>query len=450
MLHQVIERDVASTIRLSELVGAFSYALDITEGQPAGHCVRSCWIGSRIGIALGLSSRERHELYYTLLLKDLGCSSNAARICELYQADDLAFKSGYKTIGTSLAATLTFVLSRTARGAPLMRKAAAVGNILRNGDAIAQELILSRCTRGADIASSLGFGAAVCDGIYRLDEHWDGSGRPGRLSGPSIPLYSRIALLAQIADVFHEHAGPAAAMDEVRRRSGSWLDPALAGVFDRVASAPGFWEELSSPLIDARVARLAPLDQEREVDEDLLDSIARAFGQVIDAKSPYTAGHSARVGELSDAMARVLDVPAGRRRWLRRGALLHDIGKLGVSSAILDKPAGLDAREWDDMRGHAAHTRAILGRVGALADLAPIAAAHHERLDGTGYPLGLKDAQIARETRIITVCDFYDALTADRPYRAAMPREEALAIMAREVGRAIDGDCFEALKQAAA
>src|SRR5690606_33689039 len=122
---------------------------------------------------------------------------------------------------------------------------------------------------------------------------------------------------------------------------------------------------------------------------------------------------------------------------------LHDIGKLGVPNAILDKPGKLDDSEWVEMRGHAAHTSEVLSRIGVFADMAALAGAHHERLDGTGYPLGLVDMEISRETRIITACDFYDALTADRPYRAAMDRTKALAIMESEVGKAIDGDCFE-------
>lgn len=446
MFQQRISPASSRQVSLAELLGAFSYALDITEGQPAGHCVRSCWIGSQMGTLLGLSPADHHDLHFTLLLKDLGCSSNAARICELYEADDRAFKQGYKTIGTSLAATLHFVFSRTARGAPLSRRARAVGNILLNGDAIAQDLIQSRCTRGADIARRLRFSEAVCEGIYRLDEHWDGSGRPGRLSGSAIPLFSRIALIAQVADVFHGHAGRQAAEDEVRRRSGSWFDPELVRVFERAAAAPGFWATLESPFIDARVASLLPPDQARPVDEDYLDDIAAAFGEVIDAKSPFTAGHSSRVAHFAEGIAQQLELPTARGRWVRRAALLHDIGKLGVSNAILDKPAGLDEREWEVMRDHAVHTQAILGRVGALADLAPVAAAHHERLDGAGYPLGLAEQAISRETRIITVCDIFDALTADRPYRGALETEQALGIMEREVGNGIDPSCFEALK----
>lgn len=434
------------TVGLAELVGAFSYALDITEGQPAGHGVRTCWIGSHVGRAIGLEARERDDLYFSLLLKDLGCSSNAARICELYQADDRAFKQGYKTVGTGLAATIHFIASRTATKAPLHRRAAAIGNIFRNGDEIAQDLIVSRCTRGADIARSLRFSDGVIDGIYHLDEHWDGSGRPDHLSGTAIPLAARIALLAQIVDVFHSHAGREAAIDEVRRRSGSWLDPSLVAAFERVAGDDFFWRSLASPTLDQRLLRLSPPEHARAVDDDYLDAIAAAFGSVIDNKSPFTAGHSMRVANLAEAIGAGMGVPQSRRRWLHRAALLHDVGKLGVSNLILDKPGKLDEREWVAMRDHAVHTQAILGRIGALADLAPIAAAHHERLDGTGYPLGLTEHQIRRETRVITVCDYYDALTSDRPYRAAMSVGDAMAIIAADVGTAIDGDCFEALR----
>lgn len=445
MLHQPI---AASAATRAEVIAAFSHALDLTEGQPAGHCVRTCWIGMQIGRILGLSESDLGELYYVLLLKDLGCSSNAARICELYDADDRAFKQGYKTVGTSLASTLHFVFSKTAQGRPFRQRAAAIGNILRNGDAIAQELIVSRCTRGADIARTLRFPDAVCDGIYHLDEHWDGSGRPGRLLKAAIPLLSQIALLAQVADVFHSHAGADAALGEVQRRSGLWFNPALVGAFVAASRAPRFWETLRSPTLESRVVRLAPPSAAQPLDTDYLDAIADAFGQVIDAKSPFTAGHSQRVGNLSERMADAFGFDRERSQWLRRAAVLHDVGKLGVSSAILEKPAGLDDREWDSMRGHATHTREILGRIGAFADLADVAAAHHERLDGTGYPLALPAAAISRATRIITACDFFDALVSDRPYRAALPIEEALRIMTEASGSAIDPECLAVLRSA--
>jgi HD-GYP domain-containing protein (c-di-GMP phosphodiesterase class II) len=444
MRHESLVFKRVGEIRRSEVVAAFTYALDLTEGQPQGHSIRSCFIATTLAREIGLDCVETGQVYYTALLKDLGCSSNAARIHELYDADDLTFKQSWKTCPPGRGAALRFVLEQTARGAPLKRRVAAIGRILRNGDAIAQEMIEARCTRGADIARDLRFGEGVAEGIYRLDEHWDGSGRPGGLRGAAIPLASRLALLAQIADVFHQAAGRRMAVEEVVRRARTWLDPELVRAFVKLAESPRFWAQLESTAIDIRVAAMAPEEAE-EVDDDHLDAITAAFGKVIDAKSPYTAGHSVRVADYAERLGARLGVLPTRLRRLRRAATLHDVGKLGVSSAILEKPGKLDEAEWAAMRSHASHTQAILGRIGALADLAPIAASHHERLDGKGYPLGLEASALSRETRIITLCDFYDALTADRPYRAAMPADRALAVMAGEVGTALDPEGFEAL-----
>jgi response regulator RpfG family c-di-GMP phosphodiesterase len=183
-------------MKFSELIGALSHALDLTEGQPKGHCIRVCWIGMHVGQRVGLSAAALRELYYTLLLKDLGCSSNAARICELYLTDDLAFKRDYKTAGEGLPDVLRFVFSHTGLKAGLAGRLRSVANILRNGIEITDELIKTRCTRGADIARRLRFGDGVAAGIGSLDEHFDGHGRPEGLVGQAVPLYARIALLA--------------------------------------------------------------------------------------------------------------------------------------------------------------------------------------------------------------------------------------------------------------
>jgi HD-GYP domain-containing protein (c-di-GMP phosphodiesterase class II) len=437
---------IGPVIPLAELLGAFSYALDLTEGQPAGHCIRACWIATHVGQAIGLGGVQLDELYYTTLLKDLGCSSNAARIAQIYLTDDLVLKRDFKLVGTGSRDILAFVLGQTGRAAPLRKRIAALANILRNGSELVREVIETRCTRGAEIARRLRFSDDVAAGIYSLDEHWDGSGQPQRLRGNAIPLYARIALLAQIADVFRTSAGPKAAIAEVRRRSGTWFDPELVAAFETVAREPVFWDDLASPTIETKLASLPPGQRRIVADESFLDEIALAFGSVVDAKSPYTGGHSYRVADYVDALSAQLAVPSGRRAWLRRGALLHDIGKLGISNALLDKPGPLSDAEWAVMRSHAAHTQEILGRVSCLADLAPVAAAHHERLDGTGYPLGLDDARISKETRMITICDFFDALTADRPYRKALPIDTALEIIAGQVGSAVDPDCYAALR----
>jgi len=437
-------------MQFSELIGSLSHALDLTEGQPKGHCIRVCWIGSHIGRKLGLGVAESRELYYTLLLKDLGCSSNAARICELYLTDDLSFKRDFKTVGEGLPDVLRFVLRHTGLKAGLAGRLRGVANILRNGPQITDELIKTRCTRGADIARQLRFGDGVAAGIASLDEHWDGHGRPEGLAGQAIPLYARIALLAQVIDVFHTLGGRAAALAELRRRAGSWFDPELVRTMEAVAEEPRFWEVLASPEVEPAVFALEPGAGGVTLDDDYLDDIAAAFGQIVDSKSPFTSGHSARVADIAEAIAERLGVAAERRRWLKRGALLHDVGKLGVSNSILDKPGPLDAEEWTAMRLHAAHTEAILSRIGAFGELARVAGAHHERLDGAGYPRGLTAGQIALETRIITTADIFDAISANRPYRAAVPIPETLRMMGESVGAAIDPLCFEALQQVVA
>lgn len=441
------EADVPSgSLLLSELIGALSHALDITEGQPRGHCVRCCWIGMHIAQEIGLDERESWALYYTLLLKDLGCSSNAARICELYLADDLQFKHDFKKVGDRLPQMLRFVFSHTGLNAGMSQRLGAIVNIMRNGPQIAHQLIETRCQRGADIARQLRFPDAVAQGIHSLDEHWNGQGKPQGLREDAIPLFARIALLAQVVDVFRTADSPQAALQEVRARSGQWFDPRLVAAFETVAGDPGFWSVLDSPRIDAAVLALEPGRFQVALDDDYLDDIAAAFGQVVDSKSPFTSGHSERVAQYVERIAAMLGMPTARRRWLKRGALLHDVGKLGVSNAVLDKPGKLDDSEWACVRAHAQHTEAILSRIGAFGELARVAAAHHERLDGKGYPRGLAAADISLETRIITTADIFDAISADRPYRGAVPIARTLEMMAETVGTAIDPLCFEALK----
>lgn len=438
----------ALQLRLAELLGALSYALDMTEGQPAGHCVRCCWIGMQIGIKIGLDAAALRDLYFTLLLKDLGCSSNAARICELYLTDDLSFKRDFKLVGDSLPQVVQFVLGHTGLRAGLAQRFRSVLNIFQNGGEYSRELIETRCQRGAQIARQMHFSQAVADGIQNLDEHWDGGGKPLGIRGTQIPVEARIALLAQVIDVFRTGAGPEAVQVEVRKRAGTWFDPQLVQAFEAVAQRTGFWSTLESPRLDELVFQLEPAQDSVTLDDDYLDDIAAAFGQIVDAKSPFTSGHSTRVALYTDLIAETLGVSEERRRWLRRGALLHDLGKLGVSNAILDKPGKLDDSEWGTMRNHAALTAAILSRIEVFGELARVSAAHHERLDGKGYPLGLVAAQISLETRIITTADIFDAITADRPYRKAVPVQRTLQIMAEEMSGAVDARCLEALRTA--
>jgi HD-GYP domain-containing protein (c-di-GMP phosphodiesterase class II) len=407
MSHALPQQD----IRLAELISALSHALDLTEGQPQGHCIRCCWIGFRIGEGIGYSREELSDLYYTLLLKDLGCSSNAARICELYLAEDQAFKQDFKKIDGSLPQALRFVLGHTGLSAPMAERFRAIINILRNGGEISRELIEARCTRGAEIAHMMRFSPAVCAGIASLDEHWDGRGRPAGIDRRNIPQSAQIALLAQVADVFFMTNGKEAAIREIGNRATTWFDPTLVEVFQAVAEDESLWEGLAARDLVARVLALEPQEARRTADDNYLDDVALAFAKVIDAKSPYTSGHSERVALFGDLIAEALGVDKAMRRSLRRAALLHDIGKLGLSNTILDKPGKLTAEEYAAVKKHPVHSGEILSGIPAFREAAIVGLSHHEKLDGSGYPRSLKAHEIGRATRIVTVADMFDALT---------------------------------------
>ncbi len=438
------------SIPRAEIVSALSHALDMTEGQVEGHGVRCAFIGWSIGRGMGLSAQEIGDLYYTLLLKDIGCSSTAARVCELYMTDDLSFKKGLRNLDDGLPQIMRFLVSRTGPDAGLTERFRTLVKIFKEGGTIARELVDTRCQRGANIVRRMRFPESVAQGILDLDEHWDGGGRPLGISGHDIHLFARIALLAQVVDIFHSSGGAKAAMKEVHNRAGRWFDPAIVKAFDALAGDKTFWATLQTPDLQDYVVSLAPDKDSEPVDDDYLDEIATAFAEVVDSKSPYTAGHSDRVTLFTDMIAEELGLPADRRRFLKRAALLHDLGKLGVSNQILDKPAKLDEDEWKSMRQHPAQSFLILSRIKAFKELAKIAGDHHERLDGKGYPRGISGDEIALESRIITVADIFDALTADRPYRSAMPASKALEIMSGDVDTAIDANCFAALKCALA
>ena len=434
-------------IRLSHVLSGLSYALDLTEGQRQGHAIRSCLIGMRIATELQLSADQRSALFYSLLMKDLGCSSNAARFAALFGADDQRVKADLKTTDWPRALeAFRFVARNIAPGQFWLTRAFQLLGVLTRGPAGAREVVLTRCERGADIARMLGFHDETVQAIRALDEHWDGAGQPYALEGEDIPLLARILGLAQTAEVFVTTYGVDAAYDMAVARRGSWFDPAIVAAFLSFRSDSEFWRALREDDGQSQVATMEPADRILVADDHRLDRVAEAFALVIDAKSPWTYEHSRGVAATSVSIAQVMGYPDEQIREIRRAALLHDIGKLGVSSLILDKPAALTDVEFQAMRQHPTATRDILSRTGCFRHLARAAASHHERLDGNGYDLGLGRGELPMLTRVLCAADVCDALRASRPYRPGMPIERVLDVMRREVGAGIDATCFEALQ----
>jgi putative nucleotidyltransferase with HDIG domain len=434
-------------IRLSNVLAGLSYALDLTEGQRSGHAVRSCLIGMRIARELQLTADQQSALFYALLMKDLGCSSNAARFAVLFGADDQRVKADLKTTDWPRAIeAFRFVARNVAPGQFWMKRAFHLLGVLTRGPEGAREVVLTRCERGADVARMLEFQDDTVQAIRALDEHWDGAGQPYSLKGEQIPLLARVLGLAQTAEVFFTSHGAASAYDMAISRRGSWFDPAVVDAFLAFRADSEFWRALAEDDPQAQIAQVEPAERIVVADENRLDRVAEAFALVIDAKSPWTFQHSRGVAATSVAIAEVMGYPLEQIREIRRAALLHDIGKLGVSNLILDKPAALTDQEFQIMRRHPMATREILVRTGCFRHLANAAASHHERLDGAGYDLGLGRSELPMLTRVLCTADVCDALRASRPYRPAMPIERVMEVMQRESGHAIDPTCLEALQ----
>jgi HD-GYP domain-containing protein (c-di-GMP phosphodiesterase class II) len=433
-------------IKLSEVISALSYALDITEGQPKGHAARSCMLGMRLAKELKLGAVESSALFYALLLKDLGCSSNAGRMCYLFGSDDRAIKRDFKTSDTStLAGTIDYVARSVAEHGSLIDKAKHFARVAMAGSKEANALIDLRCERGAKIARELEFPELTAKAILSLDEHWDGHGHPDGLKGEQIPLLARILNISQTIEVFLREYGLPAACEMVAQRSGTWFDPELATLFLKVKDDSAFWNSFNNSSPSDAAAAFEPQDATLTADAALLDRIAEGFSQVIDAKSPWTYRHSEGVARIAAGIAEVMDFSSDEVRYIRRAALVHDVGKLGISNLILDKPGKLTPEEITEMRKHPAYTHQILSQVEGFKDLAELAAAHHEQLDGHGYHRGLDASQLSTPARILAVADIYEALTAKRPYRQDLTTEEVSTIMRKKLGWGICPVVHEAL-----
>ncbi len=422
------------TVRLSEVVAALSHALDLTEGQPMGHSVRTTMIGMRIGTMLGLSEEQRSGLFYGLLLKDLGCSANASRMTALFGADDRLLKHAHKLTDWSASTEAArYAFKYSMPGKSRMAKAWHTLMLGVREKGSGRQMTQTRCERGADIAQMLRLPKGSADAIRGLDEHWDGSGMPYGLRGSATPILGRIASLAQTVEVFAHAFDVRTAYEMAHARRGRWFDPVLVDCLDAFQLDDAFWGRLREADALKAIRALEPPEQVIHVTEEGLDTVAQAFARVIDAKSPYTAQHSQNVAAIAVQAGAAMGIEGAELRTLERAALLHDIGKLGVSNTILDKPAALDPVESETMRQHTRFTLEILKRVSRFRQFAATAASHHERLDGSGYHLGLKGEELGPLARVLAAADVTEALSADRPYRAGMTADDTFGILRRLV-----------------
>ena len=268
-------------------------------------------------------------------------------------------------------------------------------------------MIAHHAAMARSLGDQLGLPEQVLVALGSAYEQWDGHGWPGELKGADVPLAARIAQLAEFTEVASRVGGMQAARDLARRRAGKQFDPALAKVVQTETQlilsgldAVATWEAV----ITAEPALAVVLSGER------FDTALGAIANFVDLKSPYMLGHARAVADLAAAAGDQLRLSEPELRALRRAGLVHDLGRLGVSNSIWDKPGPLGAGEWERVRLHPHITERMLHQSRALAPLGAITVQHCERLDGSGYPRGLAGAAIARPARILGAADAYQAM----------------------------------------
>jgi HD-GYP domain-containing protein (c-di-GMP phosphodiesterase class II)/DNA-binding CsgD family transcriptional regulator len=413
-------------VRLAELVAALSLGVDLGFGQPMEHVLRECLIALRLADRIGLDEAERSTVYYTALLVNVGCHADAHEQAKWF-GDDIALRSGkyehdYRSVRAA-AATMSLIGS----GNPPLHRFRVGLEFAVSGRHDFDGMIARHAALARALAERLGLPAAVQDAVGSSYEQWDGKGWPDGVAGDRIPRAARLAQFSEFVEVAHRLGGNDAALELAEKHGGSQFDPALAEALH--ADPDAILGELDSAhtwsaVIDAEPALRVTLTG------DWFDGALRAVADFVDLKSPYTLGHARAVADLAAASAEQLGEDADL---LRRAGLVHDLGRLGVSNAIWDKPGPLGAGEWERVRLHPYLTERMLYQSTALAPLGAVAVQHRERLDGSGYPKGLAGAAITRPARILGVVDAYQSMREDRPYRPALSAKEAAAELQADV-----------------
>jgi HD-GYP domain-containing protein (c-di-GMP phosphodiesterase class II) len=427
-------------ITLGELLAVLSLAIDLGHGQPMEHVLRQWVIALELARRAGLEPAEVEILSFITLIGYVGCHADAHEQVRWF-GDDIRFRDdAVYAADLSPRREPPFIVSRVGAGKPPLQRARALGAFLRHGRIEVEQMRATHCRLAADFSRRLGLRESVREALLQLFERWDGHGDPGTAAGDLICLPVRIVRLADIVEVRHRTEGQDGAVAVCRERSGTQFDPGLVDLFCDHA------DDVLAPLADG--PEWAPMIAAQPgLSRTLADAEAtaalEAIADYVDLKAPHTLGHSRTVADLAAAAAP--DV-AG----LRIPALLHDIGGLGVSNAIWEKTGELTLTDRERIRMRPYLTERMLGASPALAPLATLAASAHERLDGSGYPRGLRGDAVSLAARALAAADVYCALREPRPYRAALDATAAADTL-RDEARAgrLDGRVVEAVLDAA-
>jgi HD-GYP domain-containing protein (c-di-GMP phosphodiesterase class II) len=440
-------RPETGSVRIAELVATLSYAADLGLGQPMAHCMRQTVIALRLAGLVGVSDRELEATYYLGLMMNVYCHADAAEQAQWF-GDDISMKGdGFDTLDMSTARMVAFVLRRVGSHGSSMARARRLATFPVVGQKQMATFMTTHSTLGAQFAGRIGLDDEVCVAIRQGYEQWDGKGYPDHLRGEEICLPARLVQLASPVEVISRRRGSEAAVAVARRHRGTQFDPAIVDLF--CSHAPQLLAGLDQASDWEAVLGTEP-QLSRQVGGADLDVVLEAMADLVDMKSPYLAGHSRGVANLAAAAAHAAGYPEDDVRVLRRAGLIHDLGRLGVSNAVWDKPGPVTESESERIRLHPYLTDRMLARVDALGRSREIAARHHERLDGSGYPRGLTAASLTPPDRLLAAADVYHAMTEPRPHRAPLdPGQASQELRAEVVAGRLDGEAAGAVLGAA-
>src|SRR4051812_25388809 len=432
-------------IRAAEVVGALSLATDLGTGQPLEHALRSAVLAVRLGELAGASAEQLAETYYVALLHASGCTSNGHEANQFF-GDDIEHRAAFFLIDTTNPAeVLAFYRGYAGSGRPPDVRAELVELALANPGR-ARDSFAAMCEVAQRFAGWLDLGAGIQAALEYVFARWDGRGVPD-VGGDEIPLPMRLLHVGRDISLFLTAGGPDEARDVVEQRNGAAYEPRLADL------AVKNFGDLVGDLDDARMWEQAiesePFPQ-LQIAGERVDAAFTAMAALTGLKSPWLREHSNGVAELAEAAAWRMGLTDDDATLVRRAALAHDLGRVGVSNAIWEKPGPLGFGEWERVRLHPHYTERAFAQSPALARIGLVAGSHHERLDGSGYHRGTCGADLDQPARILAAADCYTAMREARPHRGALdaPAAEAELLREAEQGR-LDTEAVDAVLNAA-
>jgi HD-GYP domain-containing protein (c-di-GMP phosphodiesterase class II) len=422
------EPENAERVRTAELIAALCLATDLGMGFPFEHGLHTTLIAMRLADRLGVDRRTASETYYACLLSHAGCTTEA--------------HVAAKVFGSSLTITLNPVMYGSQRdvlggllralpdpGRPALVRVVQTTRRFPKMARGSRPALSAACEVAGMLADRVGAPSAVPGLLAYLIERWDGRGPLRRATGEQIPLPMRIVHVATDAALQRRLGGPEHALRLLRERAGHAFDPDVAACLLAEASEVLLLDESASAWEEVLALEPSP---PLMLDTTTLDRALAAMGNFADLISPYLTGHSAGVAELSGRAAERCRIDAVGATAIRWAGFVHDLGRVAVHPRIWQKPGPLTADEWEQVRLHPYHTERVLSRSPFLSVLSPIAGAHHERLDGSGYHRGATGRQLAFPARLLAAADAFHAMTEPRPHREALRSERAAKILAAE------------------